>query len=247
MNAENATGIVIRQANWSETSKVVTWFTRQFGKVATVAKGAKRLKSPFEAAIDLLAICEVVILRKSSGGLDILTEARLVKRFTPAASEITGLYGGYYVAELLDSLCEPDAPHPELFVAAVTALEGLAAGADVVLMLSWFELQLLRELGHLPSFDDCALCGCPVDPKQSRKIQPGRGVVCDACQTSSASTRHISSATWAALAQLSNEEETTWQRLVLTSRQSKELRTVLTPLVLSLLGKPPRTLRYLPL
>jgi DNA repair protein RecO (recombination protein O) len=83
-------------ADFSESSRVATFFTREFGKVATVAKGAKRPKNPFDAALDLLAACEVVFLRKSSSGLDILTEAQLLKRFRPRSGDLgsTGASAG---------------------------------------------------------------------------------------------------------------------------------------------------------
>ena len=79
MPSEKATAIVIRTIEFSETSLVVTLFTREFGKIGALAKGARRLKSPFEAALDLLALCRVVFLHKSSEALDLLTEAKLLR------------------------------------------------------------------------------------------------------------------------------------------------------------------------
>src|SRR5579871_3943104 len=119
MSTEKSAAIVIRLVDFSESSRVVTLFTREFGKVAALAKGAKRLKGPFEAALDLLAECKVVFIRKSSSGLDLLTEAQLQKRFRPRPGHLGSVYGGYYVAELLDSLCEEYDPHPLLFDEAV--------------------------------------------------------------------------------------------------------------------------------
>ncbi|MCY2968542.1 MAG: DNA repair protein RecO [Planctomycetota bacterium] len=248
MSSDKTTAILIRQADFSESSKVITWFTQTFGKQATIAKGAKRLKGPFEAALDLLTTCEVVILRKSSAGLDILTEAKLVKRFTPATGQLTSLYGGYYVAELLDALCEEDDPHPELFESVRSTLDRLAAGDDVVLNLSWFELSLLRELGHLPTFDACVACGQPLEEAAVYGFQTeAGGITCPACLESPEPKRLLSAATLAVFNQLTTEGENTWQRLLLTSRQTKELRGILTPLVIQLLGRRPKTLRYLPL
>ena len=101
MSAEKTEALVIRMADWSESSRVVTFFTRDFGQIATVAKGAKRLKGPFEIALDLLTVSQIVFLRKSSSGLDILTECQLVSRFKPKGKDLESLYAGYYVAELL--------------------------------------------------------------------------------------------------------------------------------------------------
>ena len=69
MSLEKADALVIRQVDFSESSRVVTFFSREFGKFAALAKGAKRLKGPFDAALDLLSACRVVFIRKSSGTL----------------------------------------------------------------------------------------------------------------------------------------------------------------------------------
>src|ERR1700681_804736 len=99
--AEKALALVLRTTDWSETSRIATLWTREFGKVRVLAKGGRRLKSNFESALDLLTVCSIVLLRKSSGGLDLLTEARVVERFSPLRQHLPALYAGYYVAELL--------------------------------------------------------------------------------------------------------------------------------------------------
>ncbi len=70
MSTEKAVGLVIRVVDFSETSCIVTIFTREFGKVAGLAKGARRLKGPFDSALDLLSQVRLVFLRKSSDALD---------------------------------------------------------------------------------------------------------------------------------------------------------------------------------
>ena len=90
MSAEKALALVVRGSDWSETSRITTLFTREFGKVRALAKGGRRLKSSFEIAFDLLTLCRVVFLRNRSGGLDLLTEAQLTERFPDAAPRPQG-------------------------------------------------------------------------------------------------------------------------------------------------------------
>ena len=97
---------------------MVTLFTREFGKIRALAKGARRPKGPFESALDLLGLCRIVFLRKSSDALDLLTEAKLERRFRPPGGNLSNLYAAYYVAELLNELTDDYDPHPELFDAA---------------------------------------------------------------------------------------------------------------------------------
>src|ERR1700733_1283729 len=101
MPAEKAIALVVRAVDWSETSRIATLWTREFGKVRVLAKGGRRLKSNFEVALDLLTVCGIVFLRKSSGGLDLLTEAQVNERFPRLRTDLWALYAGYYIAELL--------------------------------------------------------------------------------------------------------------------------------------------------
>src|SRR6202165_4358620 len=115
MSSEKATALVLNVVEFSETSSVVSLFTREFGKIHGLAKGARRPKGPFESALDLLALCRIVFIRKSSDALDLLTEAKLERRFRPADGDLSSLYAAYYIAELLSELTNDHDPHPELF------------------------------------------------------------------------------------------------------------------------------------
>ena len=71
--AHRCMGLVIRGADVFNTSRVFTMFTRDLGRVEGIAKGSRRLKSPFENGLDLLSICDIVILRKGNETLDLIT------------------------------------------------------------------------------------------------------------------------------------------------------------------------------
>ncbi len=124
MAAEKAVALVVRGTDWSETSRIATLFTREFGKVRALAKGGRRLKSSFDVAFDLLTVCEVVFIRKA-GGLDLLTEARMREQFPVLRQNLPALYAGYYVAELLADGMQDYDPHEALFDTAIHTLRGL--------------------------------------------------------------------------------------------------------------------------
>src|SRR5262249_4591785 len=138
-------------------------WTREFGKVRVLAKGGRRLKSAFENALDLLTLCDIVLLRKSSGSLDLLTEARAVRRFPHLRTDLSALYAAYYVAELLADWTEEYDPHPRVFDEAVDTLQTFGApGVAVGPRLARFELVLLRELGYGPAVEACAVCNSSI-------------------------------------------------------------------------------------
>jgi DNA repair protein RecO (recombination protein O) len=246
MSGEKSDALVIRVSDFSETSRVTVFFTREFGRISTLAKGGRRLKGPFESALDLLSTCRIVFLRKSSSGLDILTEAQLVSRFRPHGRDLTSLYGGYYVAELLLSLTEDYDPHPVLYDAAVAALDRLSSEEIPRLSLIRFELVLLREIGQLPNFEECMACGEAVSEglKFGFWVSQG-GLICPTCQREDYDQLQIRAGTVAVLRHLADESETAWQRVSVSAQQLHEMKQVTTAAISHVLGRRPRMARYL--
>src|SRR5438552_8454853 len=97
MPAEKALALVLKTTDWSESSRIATLWTREFGKVRALAKGGRRLKSSFESSLDLLTLCDIVLVRKTSGALDLLTEARVRERFAQVSRDLQPLYADSHV------------------------------------------------------------------------------------------------------------------------------------------------------
>ena len=198
MSAEKSTAIILRVTEFSETSCVVTMLTREFGKITAIAKGARRPKSPFESALDLLSLVRVVFLHKTSGAMDLLTEARLERRFRSASKSLPRLYAGFFVVELLRTLTEEKDPHPDLFDLAVDFIRGIDTEApltdlsldrdatqslEITNYLLYFEIGMLQMLGHFPLLTNCVGCGRP--RLQETSVDFGLadgGLICQRCR-----------------------------------------------------------------
>jgi DNA repair protein RecO (recombination protein O) len=246
--SEKATALVLRTSDWSETSKIATLWTREFGKVRVLAKGGRRLKSNFEVALDLLTLCTIVLVRKTSGSLDLLTEAQVVRRFPLLSTDLPALYAGYYVAELLADWTEDYDPHPRLFDEALETL-GALGSRDVATgpRLMRFELVLLQELGYSPALDTCAACGREAPPgrvKRSVAFSPAAGgIVCQACSAKQRQRRTLSPQAWQALKEFNKDAEA-WRKERSPAVRA-EIRQVLGEYVTYALGRQPRLLPYL--
>jgi len=246
MSIEKTLAIVVRLVEFSESSCVVTMFTREFGKIGALAKGARRPKSPFEAALDLLAICRVVFIRKSSDALDLLTEARLERRFRAASRDLTRLYAGYYIAELLRELTEDGDPHPELFDAATETLIELDGQGDVPSVVLRFEMNLLRLLGHLPTWDACASCGQPAVEGPRVAFGPlAGGVLCGRCRVGQRQVISVSAGVIRTLQRFASADSESWRRTVIDRQQRGEIRGLMNHYMTGLMGKRPLLLAYL--
>jgi DNA repair protein RecO (recombination protein O) len=240
MAMEPALALVVRGTDWSETSRIATLWTREFGKVRALAKGGRRLRSSFEIAFDLLTVCHVVVIRKHSGSLDLLTEAQVAERFPHLRTDLAALYAGYYVAELLADGTQEYDPHPGLFDAALATLRTLADPAvDRPALVSGFELVWLKELGYGPRLDTCAGCAADLSPTDRVGYSPtAGGVVCPACRPAVRDHRPLTAPAWAALRGLARGEP------AVPAGVRREVRALLGETVTAVLGKRPKLLGY---
>jgi DNA repair protein RecO (recombination protein O) len=244
MSTEKATAIIIRGTDFSETSKVVTLWTKEFGKVRALAKGGRRLKSNFDVALDLLTVCGIVFIRKSSGTLDLLTEARVEERFPQLRGDLAALYGAYYVAEMLGDWTQDYDPHPTLFDEAIATLRNLGqTGVPAGPCVAHFELVLLRELGYGPALNFCADCGEELTGQNLAFSAAGGGVLCLRCQPKQRERRPLSDGAWRALEQLQAIGDG-WRGFQEPALRN-EVRQLLNHYVTYLLGRRPRLLPYL--
>jgi DNA repair protein RecO (recombination protein O) len=243
--AEKATALVLRVIDFSESSCVVTLFTREFGKISALAKGGRRPKGPFEAALDLLAICSVVFLRKSSDALDLLTEAKLQRRFRPPGKSLAALHAGYYVAELVGELTDQYDPHPELFDLCVHTLESLSGGHDASTATLRFELASLHLVGHQPSLAQCAECGRNLqgETRPAFGLLSG-GMLCANCRAGKRQVVLLSGDAWRILQAAAGEAGLAGGAR-LPSKGFKEARVVMNRYVAHLVGRPLRMHEFL--
>lgn len=240
MSTEKATGLIIRTADWSESSRIATFFTKEFGKIQVLAKGGRRIKSNFEVALDLLSVCSIVWLRKPQGGLEILTEARSEERFNGLRSNLPNLYAAYYLAELVNEGLQDYDPHEQLYTHTLEGLRLLNTGADPIGVICWYEMLWLAELGYRPRLNECGSCGRTILRSSVLNYSAAAGgVICPSCAPSIKDKRPLSAEGWRALVELEKGH------VSLTYAQRRELKSVLEQTVCVVLGKRPRLADYI--
>lgn len=246
MASEKSDAIVIKVFTWSETSCIATLLTRDFGRISAVAKGARRIKSPFEAALDLLAVCRIVFIPKSHDALDILTEAKLTRRFRAGSRDLMRLYCGYYVAELLLAMTEPGLVVRELYELTEETLEGLDGDQSPRELILRFELQALRLLGLQPSLLQCAACGQevlePEAPSEASSslvafsVEAG-GLLCDTCWMGQRQILRLHAETLIAMSRFAQEEWRGQDLFLIPERVRGEIRGCISRYLTTVLDK----------
>ncbi|MEI8315815.1 MAG: DNA repair protein RecO [Verrucomicrobiota bacterium] len=152
METERADAIVLRVQPVTESSLLTTWFTREFGKLKTLAKGARRPKSPMRGRIDLFYETEISFMRSRRSDLHLLNECFLENPHLALRANVPVLTAASHVCELVDALTVVEDAHPDLFsllAEMLTSLEKSATPAQLI----WFELQAFAATGWKPVFD----------------------------------------------------------------------------------------------
>jgi DNA repair protein RecO (recombination protein O) len=251
MSIPKTDAIVLRAIDYSETSQVVWFFTREHGRVHVIAKGSRRPRSPFEGQLEPLVRGEIVFYRSKrhttdETGLDLLKEFDPVDRYPGIRADLARFYRGTYVIELLRELSIPDEPMPALFDAAVATLETLARGEARVLdaVLAAFEVRALRASGIEPSLDRCVECDAFPREETLTFAPVAGGVVCRAHRGIDAHAFEAPREALHALAVLGAEERPRG-RVPFGPEVVREIRRVLDSFIAHRLGKELRLTRHL--
>ena len=147
---ESATGLILRTRPLTETSLIVHWLTPDFGRIATVAKGARRLKSPFLGKLDLFYLADFSFSRSRRSDLHTLREVSLRETHGALRQDIGRLRQAAYAAAFVEQATETETPLPAVFELIREFLAGLCRHPSAPQMVLAFELKLLHELGLKP-------------------------------------------------------------------------------------------------
>ena len=171
--AEHEPGFVLHAYPYKETSLIVEAFTRRFGRVGLLARGARRPRSMLRGV--LLAFHPLRMTWSASAELGTLISAEWGGGQASLAG--AGLMCGFYINELLLRLLPRDDPHEALFDAYDAALARLAAGGPQAPVLRGFERRMLAELGYAPVLDRDAANGAAIEPAKHYAYEAERGPV----------------------------------------------------------------------
>jgi DNA repair protein RecO (recombination protein O) len=186
---------VLHRYDWSESSLILDVFTRHYGRIALMAKGAKRPNSSFRPIL-----LPLQLLHLAFGGD---AEIRTLKSAEWQGGHVmpTGeaLMSGYYLNELLLTLLARDDPHPGLFDVYADVVQVLACehGDALQSALRAFELLLLREIGLLPLLDVQTMTLLGLEPDTRYSLVPEGGLR----QTNAADQASLSGGQWLMLQQ----------------------------------------------
>jgi DNA repair protein RecO (recombination protein O) len=183
MALQKTEAIVLRSRHLGETSKILTLFTERYGKMATVAKGARRPKSRFGASLDLFAHSSVVLYLKENRDLHLVTESTLLEDFYGLREDAERLGRASAVVELVDRMVMRSERIPGLFSLLLGGFRAFQEQTRTSLLLSAVMLKIVSLLGFRPQLYSCSRCGRPVAGQLKGFSSSTGGVICRRCDT----------------------------------------------------------------
>lgn len=244
---EKTQGLLLRRHDFSENSFVVGLFTRDFGTIRAIAKGAKRERSPMHGALEPLTLADVVFYRKRTPALHILSQARTAEFYRGLRGDLKAFYAAHHVAALLLASLPDELPHPELFERAVLTLRRLDEGGKPEGVVFAFEAGLLKEMGSFPRTDACAECGKPWSRGEAAVFHPlSGGALHERCASGKAEDGlRVRTGTLQVLRQFGDGKVPTSGKVTLARATANEMRAMLDAYFRFLLEREIRTRRFI--
>jgi DNA repair protein RecO (recombination protein O) len=201
--------IVLSAMKYRETSKIVRLYTREFGKLSVIAKGAREGKSKFRSALEPMNRVTCVIYRNENRELQLLSQCDVVESFRYLSEDMEKMSVAMAAIELVNVVTHDEEANELLYSLVVELLETVnRATNDVSVALYYFEMKLADILGFKPELYECSYCGKEISKGIAEGLSmSGSGVVCSECSVQVSAARRISAGTLDALQGLQQEEK----------------------------------------
>lgn len=187
---EKCEAIVLRTVDYGETNKIVTLWTREWGKVAVMARGAKKPSSRLSSVTQLFTYGYYLV--QKSRGVGSLHQGEVIDSLRGIRENIFATAYASYIVELTDKITDEQRPNPYLFELLLQTLKYMNDGLDLEIITYIYEMKMLNVMGLYPSLDHCAVCK-QTEGKFSFSVKEG-GFLCHRCEATDPHRLPLSSA-----------------------------------------------------
>ncbi len=224
--------VVLRSLRYRETSKIVTLYTKKFGKLNVVAKGAMLPTSKFGASLEPMSYILAVLYKKETREIQFLSQADLIKPFLNLYSNFEKMALGLSICEIVYKLIKFEEENPRIFKLIVDTLDKLNVAEKNEINLLWFFIiHILEESGFKINFVSCILCGEKLgDENLSEKIifsSDRGGFLCSKCGAGAEAKIYYSIVTFKSLVWLERAKVESVTNLKIPSNINNEIHNLL--------------------
>lgn len=240
-----STAIVIGGSPLGESDRIVSFFSRDFGKIRGVARAARRMRSRFGSGLELLTLGELVFFDTGRSDLVQVDHFDIVHPFEGVRSDLERLGQAAWMVECVARLTADRDPNAAVYGLLVRALRSVEAGDSPRRAATAFGLRCVDALGHRLRIDACVACGrrgAAVGPPLAIDVTAG-GLTCAACAGRTRGAVRVDGATLGALKRL---RAMSWAEAMgaMLGPGEARIREILELQVTQLVGQSPRASRF---
>ncbi|NQU95577.1 MAG: DNA repair protein RecO [Candidatus Omnitrophica bacterium] len=181
MAVQKTQGFVLRREDLRETSLILTIYTRDFGKLKLITKGARSPEQRSLSSYELFVLDEIVFYEKRKKNIFFLSQCELLNFFPKVRESLERISYATYLIELLDRVTGIGERNLALYELLKDCMELLSTKASPKRVARIFEIKLLSILGFTPRLASCVNCDKSIEKKRARFSLSRGGVLCEAC------------------------------------------------------------------
>jgi len=171
--------MVIRRARLREADRVITLFTRELGKVSAMAKGVRKANARLAGHLELLTYTDITLARGKN--LDTIIGSQTLSPHLAIRNSLERTAYAMYLAELVYHFAPEEQANEPLFDLLIETMESLGETPNPELLVRYFELNLLKNLGYRPELRRCPSCGTELKAVTNYFSPTSGGVLCPNC------------------------------------------------------------------
>jgi len=189
MPIQKTEAILLKKQDLRETSLILTFYTKDFGKIKGIVRGVRGTRGQHigGGALEIFAHDEIVFYERRKAGIYTVSQCDLIDFFSPIRGSLEKLTHALYLTELLDSVTSVPDKDRVIFELLLDCLKLLSADASPKRVARIFEIKLLDFIGMMPALTNCASCGGAIDPGARFSFAHG-GMACKRCAAAAGGT-----------------------------------------------------------
>lgn len=178
MHVEKVQAFVLSTLDYGDSDRIVSLFTLEHGRIKAFARGAKKSRKRFGAALETFARIEAQVRVKD--GLSGIQQAEIHNIYPRIRTDLAGIAHALYACELVEAMTPEGHPMPRLYRLLAAYLDRLESEPAAEDDRRFFEINLLNILGYRPSLESCARCDTPFS-ESSALLQENGELICRTC------------------------------------------------------------------
>ena len=226
MSIHKTEAIVLNKRDFRETSLIVNFYTRDFGKLTGILKGIKEEPAKFASTLEPFSYNEIIFYKKRNSSLHLVSQCDTRDNFNAIRQSIFKIGMGSLMTEILDAVMPQEDKNEDIFNLILASLKELETNRDAYKIMMIFKIKLLALSGFKPHFDSCVSCGLKILGASKFSVSYG-GLLCPGCDKKDSKARSIFRGTVASILHIEKNDLKSNLNLGLNPQIKKELEAIL--------------------